>query len=218
MFVSERFSWGSDKDHCGKIIDENATDVWLPHSANDADIALVAQRCKQVRSLNFSQCVKITDTGLQHLRDLPLLQTLDLYGCVQISDEGLQHLSAVKHLQTLNLGWCTQLTDAGLAHLSGLWLLQLGTDCTAFSDAGLAAFRSAQSKKLSGCNQSSCEATSEEVADAPTTQPSSSAQEVAQLRAELAALKQQHEVEKQQLLQEVARLQNELVKARDKKD
>ncbi len=57
------FSWGTDEDYDGKTIDANATELHLPISATDADIALLAQRCKQLQALNLQGCDKITDAG-----------------------------------------------------------------------------------------------------------------------------------------------------------
>ena len=45
---------------------------------------------------------KVTDAGLEHLKDLPELQTLDLSG-TEVSDVGLEHLKGLRHLRTLDL-------------------------------------------------------------------------------------------------------------------
>jgi hypothetical protein len=75
--MSDTFSWGSDKDLADTVINANATELLLPRSATDADLALLAQRCKKLRTLNLSGCNQITDAGLMHLVGLQKLQRLD---------------------------------------------------------------------------------------------------------------------------------------------
>jgi hypothetical protein len=74
--MSVNFSWGSNKDHNGRVIDANATEVSLPESATDADVAQVAQLCKQLQDLYLGGCQQITDAGLQHIASLKQLQNL----------------------------------------------------------------------------------------------------------------------------------------------
>ncbi len=50
------FSWGSDTDANGSTIGANSTEVYLPPSATDGDIALVVQRCKQLQQLHLNGC------------------------------------------------------------------------------------------------------------------------------------------------------------------
>ncbi len=120
--MSVNFSWGSNKDRIGKVIDANSTEVWLPLSATDADIALIAQLCKQLQKLGPG--TSITDAGLRHLSALQQLQTLDLSGCRQVTDAGLRQLATLHQLQKLNLIGCQQITDAGLQHVGKLQQLQ----------------------------------------------------------------------------------------------
>ncbi len=122
--MSVNFSWGSNKDHDGKVIDANATKLNLPTSATDADIALIAHLCKQLQTLNLRGCDNITDAGLLHIAELQQLQTLNLGGCDKITDAGLQHLATLQQLQELNLYNCPQITDAGLQHIGSLQQLQ----------------------------------------------------------------------------------------------
>jgi hypothetical protein len=85
--MSVTFSWGSDKDQRGTVIDANATKVSPPTSATDADIALIAQLCPRLQTLNLIQCEKITDSGLMHLATLEQLQTLGTDG-TRVTDAG----------------------------------------------------------------------------------------------------------------------------------
>ena len=61
---------------------------------------------------------KITDAGLEHLRELPQLQSLNLSD-TKITDAGLKHLQGLGNIRTLNLR-STAVTDAGLKHLQKL--------------------------------------------------------------------------------------------------
>ena len=61
---------------------------------------------------------QVTDAGLEHLKGLTRLQSLDLSG-TQVTDAGLEHLKGLTQLQWLSLEG-TQVTDAGLEHLKGL--------------------------------------------------------------------------------------------------
>jgi len=79
---------------------------------------------------------KITDAGLEHLKRLTQLQSLNLTG-TQITDVGLVYLKGLTQLQSLNLK-STQITDAGLVHLKGLTQLSwLDLSETKITDAGL---------------------------------------------------------------------------------
>ena len=56
-----------------------------------------------------------TDAGIEHLKGLTALQTLEL-GQTKVADAGLEHLKGLTALQTLYLGG-TQVTNAGVAEL-----------------------------------------------------------------------------------------------------
>jgi hypothetical protein len=66
------------KDYDGKPIEASATRVRLPSSATDADIALLAQHCKQLQELDLTYCDKITGTGLQTLSALKQLRQVEI--------------------------------------------------------------------------------------------------------------------------------------------
>ncbi len=118
--MAASFSWGSDKDRSERTIDANSSELWMPESATDADIALLAQIC-------------------------PQLWKLSLYGCAQISDAGLAHIAELKQLLTLNLMGCQKITDSGLLGLASLQIF-VNTHETAITEAGYEAFRAAQEK------------------------------------------------------------------------
>jgi hypothetical protein len=62
------FSWGSNTDANGSTIGANSTEVYLPPSATDADIALVVQRCKQLQQLHLNGCDQVVRNSLQDVR------------------------------------------------------------------------------------------------------------------------------------------------------
>jgi len=64
---------------------------------------------------------QMTDAGMAHLQELPLLRGLNLDG-TQVTDAGLVHLDVLTRLESLSLKG-TQVTDAGLVHLQGLTVL-----------------------------------------------------------------------------------------------
>ena len=82
------------------------------------------------------ESTNITDAGLEHLKGLTCLQTLELKQ-PNVTDAGLEHLKGLTQLQSLDLIG-TQVTDAGLKHLEGLTQLQsLDLSYTKVTDAGL---------------------------------------------------------------------------------
>lgn len=64
--------------------------------------------------LYITNC-KITDSGLEHLKDLKNLKTLGLQ-LTPVTDLGLQHLYSLKMLMSLNLRQ-TKVTPQGIANL-----------------------------------------------------------------------------------------------------
>lgn len=107
-----------------------------------------------LKTLDLTQCFWFTDAGLEHLKDLPL-NYLDLSSC-HINDAGLENLKGLNQLNTLKLGWCYDITDAGLKHLEGL--NQLNTLdlswCSDITDAGLEYLKGL--KQLNTLNLSRC--------------------------------------------------------------
>ncbi len=81
----------------------------------------------------------VSDSGLEHLRDLKQLTKLSLRSSGResaIADAGLAHLNGLRKLDYLDVGG-TQVTGTGLAYLSGAPLKQIELDGTPFNDAGL---------------------------------------------------------------------------------
>ncbi len=83
---------------------------------------------------NFAE---VTDDGLEVLKEVKGMRTLDLGNCTQVTDEGVKELKELDNLRALNLGG-TKVTDAGLAELKELDSLQsLNLAQTQVTDAGL---------------------------------------------------------------------------------
>jgi tetratricopeptide (TPR) repeat protein len=78
----------------------------------------------------------VTNAGLEHLKGLTQLQTLNLMQ-TQVTDAGLERLQGLSHLQTLDLS-AAKVTDIGLEHLQALTQLQnLNVDLTRVTDVGV---------------------------------------------------------------------------------
>ena len=84
--------------------------------------------------------VTVTDAGLEPLKGLPRLRTLQLDN-TQVTDAGLGHIEGLNQLRGLSLN-LTMVTDAGLEHLKGLTKIEglylAGTEVT---DAGLVSLK-----------------------------------------------------------------------------
>ena len=81
------------------------------------------RRLSHLQSLNLACCKNVTNAGLKHLTGLICLQSLTLGG-TQVTDEGLRNLEGLSHLRSLSL--CgVKVTDSGLDHLRGLTNLRV---------------------------------------------------------------------------------------------
>ncbi len=97
----------------------------------------------QLKSINLSFCVSITDTGLKSLAKMALLDDINLRSCDNVSDIGIGFL-AEDHgrIQSLDISFCGNVTDASLRHLSssqtlGGTLRKLSLTTCAITDEGL---------------------------------------------------------------------------------
>lgn len=78
----------------------------------------------------------ISDDGLEHLKALRHLKSLDVH-VLGITDAGVAHLESLTDLERLNLTY-TKVTDAGLRHLTGMRRLKwLGLNYTQVTQAGV---------------------------------------------------------------------------------
>jgi hypothetical protein len=86
---------------------------------DDADLRLLVKdltNCPAILALDLSENRKISDDGLEYLKGMPQLISLNLSSC-DITNKGLVYLLALNHLSRLNLSYCNRLTDEGLKTL-----------------------------------------------------------------------------------------------------
>jgi hypothetical protein len=89
---------------------------------DDSDLRLLIkdmEGCSAVIDLDLSENRKITDEGLEYLKAMPQLISLNLSSC-DITNKGLVFLLALNHLTKLNLSYCNRLTDSGLKTLQNM--------------------------------------------------------------------------------------------------
>ena len=102
------------------LLDSPIVDTHLEH--------LTALR--KLERLYLSGLTRITDAGLNHLKNLTNLKELDISGSAtnpnrrQITDGGLEPLKGLTNLERLSLSQ-TQITYAGLASLTGMHKLKI---------------------------------------------------------------------------------------------
>ncbi len=89
---------------------------------NDATLSTLVNEVSGVPELaflNLSENRNITDSGLQHLKELKQLKGLNLSSC-SITGSGMDALSALSNLEHLNLSYCNRINDTGLRALKPL--------------------------------------------------------------------------------------------------
>lgn len=108
---------------------------------NDAILATLMkelQECPVIAELNLSENRNITDSGLDALKALPWLTSINLSSC-SLTNTGLAKLAALPRLTRLNLSYCNRITDLGLkslTHLNRLTYLDL-QGCVKITNGGL---------------------------------------------------------------------------------
>ncbi|CAO3565979.1 unnamed protein product [Mortierella alpina] len=122
---------------------------YLPSPALSSSPAIV--RFDQLRVLNLTSCVHITDETLARIIPAaPRLRNLTLTKCDRITDAGASIIKILgKHLHYLHLGHCSRLTDKAITtlaqHCTRIRYLDLAC-CSKLTDA--AVFAMAQLPKL----------------------------------------------------------------------
>ncbi|KAG9325860.1 hypothetical protein KVV02_006854 [Mortierella alpina] len=122
---------------------------YLPSPALSSSPAVV--RFDQLRVLNLTSCVHITDETLARIIPAaPRLRNLTLTKCDRITDAGASIIKVLgKHLHYLHLGHCSRLTDKAITtlaqHCTRIRYLDLAC-CSKLTDA--AVFAMAQLPKL----------------------------------------------------------------------
>ncbi|KAF9136219.1 SCF ubiquitin ligase complex subunit [Mortierella sp. 14UC] len=123
----------------------NSSTLQLPSNS------LISHRFDQLRVLNLTSCVLITDETLARIIPAaPRLRNLTLTKCDRITDVGASVIKLLgKHLHYLHLGHCSRLTDRAIAtlaqHCTRIRYLDLAC-CSKLTDA--AVFAMAQLPKL----------------------------------------------------------------------
>lgn len=89
------------------------------HNTRVSDKGLeILQRLSKLERLNLRGCVRVTNSGLVHLKELPLTW-LDIQA-TKVTNEGLVHLSPNLTSLTIGNGLGPYVTDAGMPHLAKL--------------------------------------------------------------------------------------------------
>lgn len=106
------------KDKAGTIVEVDLTSTWV----TDADLTRIGT-LKQLRRLNLSH-TKISDLGLEHLRDLENVTYLNCHYCEFISDGGIAYLKRWVNLEYLNLRG-TEVTSRVFEHIANMKKLKI---------------------------------------------------------------------------------------------
>jgi len=124
------------RDRDGNIVAVDLRSSWV----TDSDLGDLA-RLPSLSRLDLS-LTRITDHGLQQLKNAPHITDLSLRYAELITDAGLVAVKGWKHLQRLNLRG-TKVTDSTLQHLSGAASLEaLDIGFVQVTDVGLDALTS----------------------------------------------------------------------------
>ena len=113
----------------------------------DSGINDLTRHMANLNSLNLRCCLKITDAGINGLRNMASLTSLNLSNCSNITDAGLKDLGRMSNLTSLDLSNCSKITDAGLkdlGHMSALASLRL-SECPKITSGGLRELKSISS-------------------------------------------------------------------------
>lgn len=106
----------------------------------DDSLRSISCGLKNLKILNLSFCVGISDMGLKYLSSLSQLKEINLRSCNSISDVGLRYLSeSDMQLENLDISFCEKIGDIGMDHISqGLQSLHdLSLNSCSITDRGL---------------------------------------------------------------------------------
>lgn len=92
----------------------------------DEALRFISLGFPNLRTINLSFCVSITDSGLKHLAKMPSLRELNLTSCDNISDIGMAYLAeGGSRISSLDVSFCDKIGDQALVHISqGLFNLK----------------------------------------------------------------------------------------------
>src|SRR5205814_6689072 len=105
------------KDPAGRITGVNLRASWV----TDTDLRGLV-RLADLTHLDLS-LTRITDQGMQELKNLPGIVDLNLYYAEYVTDEGLAAIKGWRKLQRLNVHGA-KVTDTTLDHISGIPTLE----------------------------------------------------------------------------------------------
>ena len=91
----------------------------LVHALTDAKLAAIAEQVPGLRHLMTDGRAQVTDGGLQAIRLLNRLESLDLEWS-RVTDGGLPLIAAASSLRWVDLGFCEGVSAHGLAELRGI--------------------------------------------------------------------------------------------------
>ena len=106
----------------------------------DEALMHVSMGLKQLKSINLSFCLSISDSGLKYLAKMPSLCELNLRSCDNISDVGMAYLAeGGSRITSLDVSFCDRIDDSAVVHVAqGLvHLKQLSLSACHVSDEGL---------------------------------------------------------------------------------
>jgi internalin A len=138
--VGLRGTWVTDTDLrlLNQLPDLNTLDLSLTRITDQGMQEI--KNLPGIVELNLSYAEYVTDEGMAAVKDWKKLKRLNLHGA-KVSDTTLEHISAITALESLNVG-STMLTDVGLERLTTLPnLKELTMGGTELGDAGLQALR-----------------------------------------------------------------------------
>lgn len=108
---------------------------------NDDVLRYVPLGLSQLRSINLSFCVGITEFGLKNLANHPNLESINLCHCNNVGDVGLRYLSEANLSKLINLdvSFCDKVNDQALSYIAqGLKELRvLSLNSCSITDNGL---------------------------------------------------------------------------------
>lgn len=108
---------------------------------NDDVLRYVPLGLSQLKSINLSFCVGITEFGLKNLANHPSLESINLCHCNNVGDVGLRYLSEanLSRLVSLDVSFCDKVNDQALSYIAqGLKELQaLSLNSCSITDHGL---------------------------------------------------------------------------------
>lgn len=108
---------------------------------NDDVLRYVPLGLSQLKSINLSFCVGITEFGLKNLANHPSLESINLCHCNNVGDVGLRYLSEanLSRLISLDVSFCDKVNDQALSYIAqGLRELQaLSLNSCSITDDGL---------------------------------------------------------------------------------